>query len=172
MTLLETKRLILREFTFDDAAFILTLLNEPSFIRYINDKNVRNLEDARQYIVNGPMASYARNGFGLYLVELKDTAVPIGMCGLLKREELPDADIGFAFLPDYWGKGFALESATAVLNDARERLGLKRVLAIVMPENNASIKLLEKLGMRFERDTDDVQVFAIDYDSTPFQTIL
>jgi RimJ/RimL family protein N-acetyltransferase len=172
MTLLETERLILRELTLDDAPFILTLLNDPSFLRYINDKNVRNLEAARQYMLNGPMASYARNGFGLYLVELKDTAVPIGLCGLLKREELPDPDIGFAFLPDYWGKGFALESAIAVMNDARERLGRKRVLAIVMPDNYASIKLLEKLGMRFERDKDDVKVFAIDYDSTPFQTIL
>jgi RimJ/RimL family protein N-acetyltransferase len=172
MTLLETERLILRELTFDDAQFILTLLNDPSFLRYINDKNVRNLEDARQYMLNGPMASYARNGFGLYLVELKDTAVPIGLCGLLKREELPDPDIGFAFLPDYWGKGFASEAASAVMNDARERLGRKRVLAIVMPNNEASIGLLEKLGMRFERDKDDVKVFAIDYDSTPFQTIL
>ena len=172
MTLLETERLTLRELAFDDAPFILTLLNEPSFIRYINDKNVRNLEDARQYMLNGPMASYTRNGFGLYLVELKDPAVPIGICGLLKREDLPDADIGFAFLPDYWGKGFAFESASAVMNDARERLGLKRVLAIVSPDNDASIKLLEKLGMTFERDKDDVKVFAIDYDSTPFQTSL
>ena len=172
MTLLETERLILRELTFDDAQFILTLLNDPAFLRYINDKNVRNLEDARQYMLNGPMASYARNGFGLYLVELKDSSVPVGLCGLLKREELPDADIGFAFLPDYWGKGFAFESARAVMNDARERLKLKRVLAIVMPDNHASIKLLEKLGMSFERDKDDVKVFAIDYDSTPFQTIL
>ena len=172
MTLLETERLILRELTFDDAPFILTLLNDPSFLRYINDKNVRNLEDARQYMLNGPMASYARNGFGLYLVELKDTSVPIGLCGLLKREELPDPDIGFAFLPDYWGKGFALEAARVVMNDARERVGRKRVLAIVMPDNDASIKLLEKLGMTFERDKDDVKVFAIDYDSTPFQTIL
>ena len=172
MALLETKRLILREFTFDDAAFILTLLNEPSFIRYINDKNVRNLEDARQYIDNGPMASYARNGFGLYLVELKNSGVPIGMCGLLKREELPDADIGFAFMPEFWCKGFAFEAARAVMTDARERLGLKRILAIVMPDNTTSIKLLKKLGMTFERDKEDVQVFAIDYDSTPFQTIL
>src|SRR5687768_12396838 len=136
MTLLETDRLILRELTLDDAPFILTLLNDPSFIRYINDKNVRNLEDARQYMLNGPMASYAQNGFGLHLVELKDSAVPIGVCGLLKREELPDPDIGFAFLPDYWGKGFALESASAVMNDARERLGLKRVLAIVSHDND------------------------------------
>ena len=172
MTVLETERLILRELTLDDAPFILTLLNDPSFLRYINDKNVRDLEGARQYMLNGPIASYARNGFGLYLVELKDSAVPIGLCGLLKREELPDPDIGFAFLPDFWGKGFAFESANAVMNDARARLGFNRLLAIVMPDNEASIKLLEKLGMRFERDKDDVQVFAIDYDSTPFQSIL
>jgi len=172
MTLLETERLNLRELAFDDAPFILTLLNDPSFLRYINDKNVRNLEDARQYMLNGPMNSYARNGFGLYLVALKESQTPIGLCGLLKREELPDADIGFAFLPEFWGKGFAQEAAVAVMKDARERLGLTRLLAIVMPDNHASIKLLEKVGMKFERDKDDVQVFAIDYDSTPFQTIL
>jgi RimJ/RimL family protein N-acetyltransferase len=172
MTLLETERLNLRELAFDDAPFILTLLNDPSFLRYINDKNVRNLEDARQYMLNGPMNSYARNGFGLYLVALKESQTPIGLCGLLKREELPDADIGFAFLPEFWGKGFAQEAAVAVMKDARERLGLTHLLAIVMPDNHASIKLLEKLGMKFERDKDDVQVFAIDYDSTPFQTIL
>lgn len=172
MTLLETERLNLRELAFDDAPFILTLLNDPSFLRYINDKNVRNLEDARQYMLNGPMNSYARNGFGLYLVELRESKTPIGLCGLLKREELPDADIGFAFLPEFWGKGFAFEAAVAVMKDARERLKLTRLLAIVMPDNHASIKLLEKLGMKFERDKDDVQVFAIDYDSTPFQTIL
>jgi RimJ/RimL family protein N-acetyltransferase len=172
MTLLETERLNMRELAFDDAPFILTLLNDPSFLRYINDKNVRNLEDARQYMLNGPMNSYARNGFGLYLVALKESQTPIGLCGLLKREELPDADIGFAFLPEFWGKGFAQEAAVAVMKDARERLGLTRLLAIVMPDNHASIKLLEKLGMKFERDKDDVQVFAIDYDSTPFQTIL
>jgi RimJ/RimL family protein N-acetyltransferase len=172
MSVLETERLQLRELTFDDAPFVLTLLNDPSFLQYIGDKNVRNLKDARQYLLNGPMASYARNGFGLYLVELKDPQTPLGICGLLKREDLPDADIGFAFLPEYWGKGLALESASAVMNDARERLGLKRVLAIVMPDNHASIKLLEKLGMRYERDKDDIQVFAIDYDATPVQTIL
>lgn len=172
MLVFETERLLLREFTLDDAPFILTLLNDPSFIRYINDKNVRTLEAARQYMRNGPIASYAQNGFGLYLVALKDSQTPIGMCGLLKREELPDPDIGFAFLPDFWGKGFAFESAAAVMNDARERLRLNRVLAIVNHDNDASIKLLKKLGMKFERDKDDVKVFAIDYDTTPFQTSL
>src|SRR5829696_5552552 len=107
MTVLETERLSLRQFTVDDAQFILRLLNEPSFLRYIGDKQVRNLEDARQYILNGPVASYERNGFGLLLVELRELRTPIGMCGLLKREELPDPDIGFALLPDFWSTGFA-----------------------------------------------------------------
>ena len=163
MTVLQTERLTIRQLTGDDAPFILTLLNEPSFLRYIGDKKVRNVEDARQYIHNGPAASYARHGFGLCLVELKDTAAPIGMCGLLKREELPDPDIGFAFLPDFWNKGLAFEAATAVLNDARNRLNLTRILAIVNPDNAPSIKLLEKLGFKFERLKDDVKVFAIDY---------
>ena len=172
MSVLQTERLNLRELTLDDAPFILTLLNEPSFLRFIGDKKVRTLEAARQYLLNGPVASYAHHGFGLNLVELNDSHTPIGICGLLKREELPDPDIGFAFLPDFWGKGFAYEAAVAVMNDARERLKLNRVLAIVNPDNDASIKLLERLGMKFERDKDDVKVFAIDYDSTPFQTIL
>lgn len=151
MTGLETERLFVRRFSVDDAQFILTLLNEPSFIRYIGDKKVRNVEDARQYILNDPVASYERNGFGLCLVELKESHTPIGMCGLLKRDELPDPDIGFAFLPDFWNKGFALEASTAVLNDARERLRLQRILAITSLDNDASIKLLERLGFTFEK---------------------
>ena len=151
MTILETPRLRLRRFTTDDAAFALELLNEPSFLRYIGDKKVRNPDDARQYILNGPVASYERNGFGLNLVELKDEHTSIGMCGLLKRDELPDADIGFAFLPAFWKKGFAFEAATAVLHDARERLKLPRLLAITSLDNDASIELLERLGFTFER---------------------
>ena len=147
MTVLETERLSLRKFTVDDAQFILKLLNEPSFLRYIGDKQVRNLEDARQYILNGPVASYERNGFGLYLVELKESYTPIGMCGFLKRDELPDPDIGFAYLPEFWSKGFAFEAAKAVLQGAR----LPRVLAITSLDNDASIKLLQRLGFRFDR---------------------
>src|SRR5580765_5730685 len=116
MLVLQTERLRLRSFTTGDAPFVLTLLNEPSFLRFIGDKNVRTLEDARQYLLNGPIASYEQNGFGILLVELKDANVPIGMCGLIKREELPEPDIGFAFIPDYWGRGFAFEAATAVMN--------------------------------------------------------
>ena len=161
MTVLETERLILRHFNLDDAPFVLTLLNEPSFLQYIGDKKVRTLDDARQYITNGPRASYERHGFGLYRVELADSNTPIGMCGLLKRDELPDPDIGFAFLPDYWNKGFAFEAATAVLTHAREQLKLHRVLAIVNPDNDASIKLLEKLGLRFERMNGEVKLYAL-----------
>ncbi|HJS23479.1 MAG TPA: GNAT family N-acetyltransferase [Pyrinomonadaceae bacterium] len=151
MTVLETERLSLRQFTVDDAQFILTLLNEPSFLRYIGDKQVRNLEDAEAYILNGPVASYERNGFGLYAVELKESYTRMGMCGFLKREELPDPDIGFAFLPEFWNEGFGFEAASAVLQDARERLRLQRILAITSLDNEASIKLLQRLGFRFDR---------------------
>lgn len=169
MTGLETERLFLRRFTVDDAQFILTLLNEPSFIRYIGDKKVRNVEDARQYILNGPVASYERHDFGLGLVELKESHTPIGMCGLIKRDELSDPDIGFAFLPSFWNKGFAFEAATAVLQDARERLQLERILAITSLDNDASIELLERLGFRFEKvinlsaDREQVRLYLRQY---------
>jgi len=173
MTSLQTQRLLLRQFAVDDAEFILTLLNEPSFLRYIGDKKVRNLDDARQYILNGPVASYERNGFGLYLVELRDSQTPIGMCGLLKREELADPDIGFALLSDFWNKGFAFEASTVVLNDARERLKLQRILAITSLDNDASINLLQQLGFTFEglrklaADREPVKLFALHGFSSP-----
>jgi RimJ/RimL family protein N-acetyltransferase len=155
MLILETERLNLRRFSVDsDAPFALTLLNEPSFLQYIGDKKVRNLDDARQYLLNGPIASYEKNGFGLYAVELKESQTSIGMCGLIKREELPEPDIGFAFLPEFWKKGYAFEAAAAVMKDARETLNLDRILAIVNPDNYASMKLLERLGLRFERMLD------------------
>ena len=168
MIVLETERLFLREFNAGDAAFILALLNEPSFLRYIGDKKVRTVEDATQYILNGPVASYERHGFGLCCVELKETHTPIGMCGLLKRDELPDPDIGFAFMPDFWNKGFAYEAAAAVMTDARERLKLERVLAITNQDNEASIKLLQKLGLQIERvvkmSTDSTELFLLSAD--------
>ena len=153
MSQLETQRLILRRLNAGDAPFILTLLNEPSFIRYIGDKSVRDLEGAQQYILNGPVASYDRHGFGLNLVELRESQTPIGICGLLKRDELPDPDIGFALVPDFWNKGFAFEAATAVLQDARARLSVERILAITSLDNEASINLLERLGFKFEKVT-------------------
>jgi RimJ/RimL family protein N-acetyltransferase len=166
LVVLETARLVLRRLSTDDADFILELLNQPSFLRYIGDKGVRNSEDAIRYIQTGPIASYERFGFGLYLVELKKTGAPIGMCGLLKRDSLPDVDVGFAFLPDYWSQGFAYESAAAVMNYGREAQGLRRIVAITSLDNDASIKLLEKLGLRFEsliklaEDQPEVKLFA------------
>ena len=151
MSVIETERLVLRRLSPDDAEFIVELLNQPSFLRYIGDKEVRNNEDAVRYIQNGPVASYERFGFGLYLVELRETEVPIGICGLLKRDSLPDVDVGFAFLPDYWSLGYAFESAAAVMTYGREVLGLRRIVAITSLDNDASIRLLEKLGLRFER---------------------
>lgn len=112
---IETERLLLCRLTGDDAPFILELLNQPSFLRYIGDKGVRTLDHAREYIRKGPADSYERRGFGLYLVKLRDGAVPIGICGLVKRDALEDVDVGFAFLPAFWSQGYALESASAVM---------------------------------------------------------
>jgi RimJ/RimL family protein N-acetyltransferase len=151
MVIIETERLILRKLTTDDAEFILNLLNQPSFIHYIGDRGVRTLEDARQYILKGAVASYERFGFGLYLTLLKESEVPIGICGLVKREMLKDVDVGFAFLPQYWSKGYAFESASAVLAYARNTLGIKRILGITTADNQGSIHVLEKIGLKFEQ---------------------
>lgn len=166
MTILETERLNLRHFSVEDAPFILELLNEPSFIQNIADRGVRTLEDARNYLRNGPLASYDRYGFGLLAVVLKTTGVPIGMCGLIKRDNLPDVDIGFAFLPRYWGKGYAYEAAAAVLTYGREVHQLTRIVAIVLPSNTGSINVLQKLGLTFEQmitwpeDGSELKLFA------------
>lgn len=148
--ILQTDRLRLRWLTPDDAAFIFELVNEPSFIENIGDRNVRSEEDAVSYIQNGPMASYERFGYGLYKVELIHTSTPIGICGPLKRETLEYPDLGFAFLPLFWGQGYALESSAAVMNYSREVLGLHNIAAITIPTNERSIKLLEKLGFKFQ----------------------
>lgn len=167
MNILETERLFLRQFTADDAPFILELVNEPSFIQNIGDRGVRTLSDAVKYIETGPVASYARNGFGLYLVTLKESGESIGMCGLIKRAALEDVDIGYAFLPKFWAKGYAVEAARAVREQACG-LGLKRLVAIVDPANTGSIRVLEKLGLVFEKmiklsvDDIDLKLFAID----------
>ena len=166
MTVIKTERLVLRRLAIDDAEFIVELLNQPSFLRYIGDKEVRNNADAVRYIQDGPLASYERFGFGLYLVELKETGVPMGICGLLKRDSLPDVDVGFAFLPSYWSQGYAFEAAAAVMTYGRDVLGLRRIVAITSPDNEGSIRLLEKLGLRFERliklsaDQSEVKLFG------------
>lgn len=151
MNICTTERLTLRQFTLDDAPFILELLNDPAYIQNISDKGVRTIEDARGYIHNGPIASYQRFGFGLYLVLLRETGVSLGMCGLIKRDTLPDVDIGFAFLPQYRANGYAFEAASAVMAYGRDTLKLERIIAIVSPNNNDSIKLLLKLGLKFDR---------------------
>ncbi len=178
MKILETERLILREVVESDDEFILDLLNQPSFIKYIGDRNVRNVDEAKDFIENRYRASYAEHGFGLYTVELKideaetrtlvsvlnvaentlanarvsaiEEPIPIGICGFVKRETLPDADIGFAFLPQFEKQGFAFESANAMMNYGRDVLGLKRVLAITTKNNESSGRLLAKLGFEFE----------------------
>ena len=168
MVVLETSRLALRRISVDDAEFILVLLNDPSFLRYIGDRGVRTTDDARTYIQTGPMESYERFGFGLYLVELKETRESIGICGLLKRESLQDVDVGFALLPRFWSKGYAVEAVSAVLAYGRDTLGLKRIVAITSPDNVASINLLSKFGFRFERMTrlsegsPEIKLFASD----------
>ena len=146
----DTERLSIRRLCADDAAFIVDLLNQPSFLEHIGDRGVRSLDDARAYIANGPVAMYARHGFGLFHVALKACGTPIGICGILKRDTLEDVDIGFAFLPDYWAKGYALESANGVRAWAKARLGLTRLVAIVQPGNVRSSRLLGKMGFRLE----------------------
>jgi RimJ/RimL family protein N-acetyltransferase len=162
MTLLETDRLLLRKITVDDSAFILDLLNQPSFIQFIGDRGVRTLLDARKYISTRIAASYEKFDFGLYLTSLKEDQTPIGICGLVKRPALRDVDIGFAFLPQYWSKGYAFESASAVMDYAKSTLEIKRVVGIVAPDNSGSIRVLEKIGLRFERmvklSEDDIEL--------------
>ncbi|MBA3804662.1 MAG: GNAT family N-acetyltransferase [Acidobacteria bacterium] len=168
MKVLETDHLILRRLRVEDSEFILELLNDPSWLRFIGDKGVKTLDDARDYILKSLVAMYERFGFGLYLTELKDEGVPIGICGLIKRDSLEDVDIGFAFLPKFRGKGYAYESASAVMAYGKRTFGLNRIVAITSPDNYGSARLLEKLGFNFERmiklsdDSAEVSLFASD----------
>jgi RimJ/RimL family protein N-acetyltransferase len=151
MKVLETDRLSLREFVPDDAAFLVTLMNSPGWLKFIGDRGVRTLDDARKYIAERLVSSYNTFGFGFYVVMEKDEDIPLGICGLIKRDTLEDVDIGFAFLPGYFGKGYAQESASAVLKFGVEKFGLKRIVAITTLDNTSSIKLLEKIGLKFEK---------------------
>jgi RimJ/RimL family protein N-acetyltransferase len=167
MSVLHTERLSLCRLTFEDAEFILRLVNEPSWLEFIGDKGVRSLEDARDYLTAGPIASYERHGFGLYLVRRKSDGARLGMCGLIKRDTLPHVDIGFAFLPEHWGQGYAYEASAAVLEHAERDHKLPRILAITSPHNQSSIRVLERIGLRFERlmeltPGDPVKLFARD----------
>lgn len=166
---IETERLRLREMSESDGAFMLELLNDPGFIRFIADRGVRTLEGAARYIRERFVEGYRQHGFGLWLVEPKDEGAPAGMCGLLQRgAPVPGVEVGYAFLPQFRGKGYAYEAAAASAAHAREVLGLSRLYAVVNPDNIASIRVLEKLGMRFERmvrlagEEFDIKLFATD----------
>lgn len=170
---LETNRLKMREFSAEDAAFVLRLLNEPSFIEFIGDRGVRNLFDAKRYLHDGPMTSYRQHGHGLLHLSLKEGDVPIGMCGLVKRDTLPDPDIGFALLPAFWGRGYVTEAAEAVLQHGQKTLGIRVVLGITTPGNARSIAVLQKLGLSFieEKPLGDrpepLKIFGLSVESAP-----
>ena|SRR5687767_6145511 len=165
--LLETDRLMLREPTINDAAFMLRLVNEPTWLQYIGDRKVYSVEDAKQYLLNGSIKSFNENGFGFSVVEIKETGEKIGMSGLVKRDYLDDIDIGFAYFPEYTGFGFALEAARATLDHAHTSLGFNRVVAITTPDNVRSIRLLEKLGLVFEKtivvNDENLNIYSIDF---------
>lgn len=168
MNPLETGRLILRELTLDDAPFILELVNDPAWLRFIGDRGVHSLEDARALIQNGPMAMYAQENFGLWLVTLKPTETPIGLCGLIKRPAFADVDIGVAFMPLYRQSGYGYEAASATLAYARDMVGLERVVAILSQDNVGSARLLQKLGFtyedhfQFENDLEILNLYGFD----------
>jgi len=165
--ILETERLTLQQFTLADAPFILELLNSASWIKYIGDRKINTIEDAEKYLLNGPIKNYQNTELGLCLVKTKKENVSIGMCGLIKRDTLKDTDIGFAFLPQFEGKGYGFESASAVIKKAKEELKFNRIVAITVNYNHQSIKLLEKLGMTLEGniymegDDEELMLFAI-----------
>ena len=154
MSVLETERLTLRHATTEDAAFVLELLNEPSYIRFVADRGLRTVDDAKRYITEKFLPSYAQHGFGFYIVELKADGTPIGICGLAKRETMENVDIGYSMLERFWGKGYALEAARGVMDYAHGVLGIERVVAFTAVDNESSAKLLEKLGLRYEKMID------------------
>jgi RimJ/RimL family protein N-acetyltransferase len=163
---IQTPRLLLSQLTDADAGFVVALLNSPGFLANIGDRGVRTEGDARRYIADGPVASYAAHGFGLWKVSLGSDGTPVGMSGLIKREELPFPDLGYAFLPEHQGRGYASEAGRAALDFGFGAKGLARILAIVRPGNDASMRVLEKLGM-VERgvvqlDHQALHVFGID----------
>jgi RimJ/RimL family protein N-acetyltransferase len=166
MRILETERLVLRHFTPDDDSFILELVNEPGWKKYIGDRGINTLDDAQKYIETVPLASYAKHGFGLWAVERKDDASLVGMCGLINRDTLDDVDIGFALLSRFEGRGYAQEAANATLTYARDHLGLRRVVAITTDDNDRSRILLERAGMNYEGPIslsgESLRLFAID----------
>lgn len=152
--IISSARLIIRHLQLDDADFVVEQLTDADFLRYIGDRGVRGREDALRYLREGPIASYAKNGFGLNAVIERQSGRCIGMCGVLRRDTLPEPDLGYAFLPESRGQGYAVEAADAVVRHARDALGLTALLAIVQADNAASIKLLEKVGFQYLETVD------------------
>ena len=163
---LETHRLYLQEFGLDDAEFIIELLNSDGWLKYIGDRNVKTIEEAEAYLLNGPMKSYEENGFGLAMVQIKDGRIPIGVCGLIKRNYLDHVDIGYALLPEYWGKGYDYEIADGTVLYAQEHLGIDEILGVTLKENARSISVLNKIGLNFDKhiwvesDNEEVMLFS------------
>ena len=151
--ILQTQRLSLRELTFDDADFIFQLLNSEGWLRFIGQRNIKTIEDAKNYIAQSAMKSYHENGFGLYLVELIDDKTAVGLCGLLKRDYLDAPDIGYAYLPQFWGKGYAVEAASAIKDYAFNELKFTKLQAITSIENAMSQKVLTKIGLNYQLTT-------------------
>ena len=149
MQILDTNRLILREVTLDDGQFIFDLLNTPKFKKYIGDRGVNSLEESREFIDTKYRQSYIDHGYGLYAIETKDDGKSVGVCGFVRRDSLPGPDIGFAFLPEFEGKGYGFESAKAVMDFGRDTLGFTNLFAITSQDNEVSGKLLAKLGFTF-----------------------
>ena len=170
MMIVETERLVLRKMNHDDGEFILELLNEPDWIKYIGDRGIRTVDAAEKYIEEGPMAMYADHGIGLYIVELKESGNPIGICGLIQRDFLKDVDLGFGFLSKYWGKGYAYEAAQATLHYGVNELGYSRIAGFTALDNEKSANLLQKLGMkdegeiRYSTSAEYVRLFAIEFE--------
>jgi ribosomal-protein-alanine N-acetyltransferase len=168
-SIFETERLRLREIALEDAPFILALLNDPDWLRFIGDRGVRTLAQAREYILRGPIAMYARYGYGLWLAVRKSDQQSIGVCGLLRRDGLADADLGFAVLPAFRSQGYTAEASAATLRYAREVVGLRRVAAITSIDNRVSAKVLERLGLKFEStlrlpgDDEELRLFVIEW---------
>ncbi|MDQ6623937.1 MAG: GNAT family N-acetyltransferase [Verrucomicrobiota bacterium] len=149
--ILSTARLRLREMSTADDALMLEILNDPPFLEFIADRGVRTLAGARDYIEEKILPSYGEFGFGFYIVELKESGVPIGMCGLVKRPTLEEVDVGFSILERFWGSGYATEAARALMRHGFEALGIPRIVGVTAPHNVRSSAVLEKLGLRFEK---------------------
>ena len=166
MILAETNRLVISKISLDDAPFFMKLVNTPNWLKYIGDRNLKTIQDTETYLTNGILKSYKELGFGFYKLQTKVDNTSIGICGLVKREQLEDVDFGFAFLPEFEGQGYGYEASTAIIDKAVEIFNIKKLLAITLPINSNSIKLLSKLGFIYEKrvkpfeDDEELLLFA------------